>query len=267
MEPTLMALLLVVTLGGFAWSATRRIRQLRVGAPDPHFTLSGGEWWRRLWDVVDYALLQRRMTDPRSRYRAAGIGHALIFWGFSVLALRTLMLWARGFDADFDFWGLFAMDAPLGMAYGFAKDTFVLLVLAGVAVFFVLRARRTPRMTLSGEAYLILGIIATMMVADLIYDGAWFLLQARQAGVPFAFHPAEYAGSTLASLFDAMDLESGTLVVLSHVGFWTHSSLVLIFLNILPFSKHFHVITVLPNVYTRDRTPPGTLPKVDDIEG
>ena len=34
----------------------------------------------------------------------------------------------------------------------------------------------------------------------------------------------------------------------------------LIFLNLLPHSKHFHVITAIPNVFARNLGPVGRLP-------
>jgi len=55
--------------------------------------------------------------------------------------------------------------------------------------------------------------------------------------------------------------------VLWQVGFWAHSALVLIFLNLLPYGKHFHVLTVVPNVFARQLTPRGRLRPVEDIEG
>jgi Fe-S oxidoreductase len=64
-------------------------------------------------------------------------------------------------------------------------------------------------------------------------------------------------GSALAQLFGGA--EPGTLVVLAHLGFWTHSTLVMIFLNLLPLSKHFHVISAVPNVYFRRLEPAGKL--------
>jgi len=59
----------------------------------------------------------------------------------------------------------------------------------------------------------------------------------------------------------------GAITALKHVGFWTHVALVLIFLNLLPYSKHFHIITAIPNVYTQSLEPPGRLPPIEDIEG
>ena len=47
------------------------------------------------------------------------------------------------------------------------------------------------------------------------------------------------------------------LTVFALAGFWTHATLVLVFANLLPHSKHFHIITAIPNVFARDLTPPG----------
>jgi Fe-S oxidoreductase len=62
-------------------------------------------------------------------------------------------------------------------------------------------------------------------------------------------------------------LPAGAISVVGQVGFWAHVVLVLLFLNILPYSKHFHVITAIPNVFLRQLGPPGRLPTVDDLEG
>src|SRR5690606_35698751 len=71
------------------------------------------------------------------------------------------------------------------------------------------------------------------------------------------FHAMEPAGSSVALLLAKVSPQ--TLVVLSHWGFWTHATLVLIFLNILPYSKHFHILTVIQNVFLSDLTLRGRL--------
>ncbi|MFW6050789.1 MAG: (Fe-S)-binding protein [Myxococcota bacterium] len=270
MSPIGMTLLLVSTLAFFAWTAQRRWRQLTVGQPEPRFSIQGGELAGRIKDTVKYALGQRRMPY----YRWAGIGHIFIFVGFMVLTINSLMLWIRGFDPTFDFWGVLGPESPLGMAYRFAKDTVIVLVLVGVAIFVYYRVFKQgrdthigkPRMTLGFEGLLILGIIAVMMLADVLYYGAGNVLQSRAMGLDAPpFHADEFAASALAQALWGIESE-GTLRALWHLGFWTHSSLVLIFLNILPYSKHFHIITVFPNVFTRDRRP-NKLPKVEDLEG
>lgn len=256
-----MALLLLAGWGLFAWSAWRRWRLLMVGAPANRLDRPA----ERLRLTFTYAIAQLRMR----RYPLAGFAHMLIFLGFGVLLLRTLILWGRGFDLSFDFW-IFSADQPLGRIYGLLKDAFALLVIFGVLVFFYYRlVKKLPRMTLSTEGLVILGIILAMMLADILYDGASMVRAARAAagagGPVYAFHAWEPAGS--AAQFLVAGLPGGAVMFLAHLGFWTHSALVLIFLNILPYSKHFHIITGVPNVYTQSLDPPGRLEPINDIDG
>src|SRR6185436_6234291 len=242
--------LLVGLWGAFATSAVRRFRLLRTGSStwEPRFDRLG----ERLLAVVRFALLQSKMPN----YLLAGVAHYLIFSGFVVLLLRTLVLWGRGFDPTFNLFVLGpepVLGLPLGELYGFAKDVFGLLVIAGALTFVYLRVvRREKRMTLSGEGLVILGIIATMMLADLSYDGASLLLHARAAAecgtasycaavreltAPLGPPRSEFAlelfpepgGMLFATLLGGLGSE--TLVPLAKAGFWTHSTLVLVFLN------------------------------------
>jgi ferredoxin len=118
--------------------------------------------------------------------------------------------------------------------------------------------------------------------ADMSYDAAGLVINARYAEfcgqdalaplcdrarlikAPFgpardlAFHPfVEPAASLIALAFAKAELSG--LVPVATLGFWLHTSLVLVFLNILPYSKHFHIITAIPNVFLSDLTPPGRL--------
>ncbi len=254
MNPLLMTILLLAGWGIFAYSARRRWKLLRVGVPEHRFDRPA-ERVRRTWT---YAIVQTRMR----RYPLAGAAHMLIFAGFVILLPRTLVLWGRGFDESFSLWVL-GSHTLLGQTYSFFKDVFAVLVILGTLVFLYYRiVARLPRMTLSGEGLIILGIILAMMLADILYDGATL---ASKMSSPSVFLVCEPAGSFLAqSLFGA---NSKTLSTLAHVGFWTHSCLVLLFLNLLPYSKHFHVITGIPNVYLQDLHSPGRLPPIEDIDG
>ena len=184
MNPWIMVILLLVGWGAFAYSARRRWKLLMVGAPAQRFDRPG-ERLRRMWT---YAILQIRMR----RYPLAGVAHMLIFVGFVILLPRTLVLWGRGFDPSFDLW-ILGTDGALGKIYSFLKDTFAVLVILGTLVFFNFRlVKRLPRLTHSGEGLLILGIIITMMFADILYDGATL----ARASAPFAWY--EPAGSLAA---------------------------------------------------------------------
>ena len=275
MQPIVMFAILVAALSAFAWSANRRWQLLAFGQPENRFDRLAD----RARSVWRYAFAQEKMDY----YQPAGFAHKLIFTGFVVLLLRTIMLAGRGFYAPFNLFVL-SPGGIAGQAYEFAKDIVAILVLCGVSVFFYYRViRPNKRTTLHFEGLLILIIIATMMLADMSYDGAARVLASHQEElcgkmadahcnaiatitaplspeardpVTWAFFPSP-GGSMFAVLYAKLSI--GALVFLAHAGFWTHISLVLIFLNILPHSKHFHVITAIPNVFFRDLKPAGRL--------
>ncbi len=279
MNPVAMAVIIVSLTALFAVSAWRRFNLLKVGTATWESRLS--ELPKRLGLVWTFAFFQKKMRY----YWLAGVAHQLIFLGFVVLLLRTLMLWGRGFFPSFNLFVLGpepVLGLPLGAAYGFLKDVFACLVLLGVAVFVYLRVvRPQKRMTLGVEGLVILGIISAMMLADLTYDGASLVLAHRYASEcasgsgswcaamttlvaplakpegPLNYDLAEPAGSLFALALSG--LGSGVLVVLAHVGFWTHTTLVLVFANLLPYTKHFHIITAVPNVFLGDTTARGRL--------
>ena len=264
MSPVAMTVVLLVSLGVFSWSAVRRWKLLMVGRHDPRAVPTGDTMVDRIKDTIVYMFLQKKLPY----YPVAGIAHVGIFFGFLILLLRSLVLWSRGYDPAFDFFGILALDNPIGALYNIVKDLFNIVVILGALVFVYYRVvTKEKRMTLSGEGLLILFIIITMMLGDLLYDGALILKQSVAAGEELHFSAIEPAGSVIAMMIAPMELSNMGLTVLEHAGFWWHSVLVLVFLNILPYSKHFHIITVLPNIFLRRQTPPGNLIKTEDLEG
>ncbi len=272
-----MFALLFAALTAFGFSSSRRFRLMLAGQYENRF----GNLRERAVATWRYAFKQEKMDY----YQPAGTAHRLIFVGFLVLTVRTVVLVGRGFDPSFNLWVL-APDSAFGKAYEFAKDSVAFCVLAGVSVFFYFRAiKPQKRMALHWEGMLILGIIAVMMIADMAYDGASLVLAnkystfcgadaqvsavdvcARAARIiaPLGHgHEIEWApfpspgGSAFAVLFKG--LSAGPLTILALAGFWTHVVLVLVFLNLLPHSKHFHVITAIPNVFFLALTPKGRL--------
>jgi Fe-S oxidoreductase len=287
MSPTAMLTLIFAALAMFAWSASRRWQLLLVGRPAAEGLDHLGTRLRGTWR---FAFRQEKMDY----YNPAGFAHKLIFAGFVVLLVRTLLLWGRGFYAPFNMWVL-GPAQPLGQVYEFAKDVLATMVIAGTLVFFYYRLFVKPRrMALSFEGLLILVIIFTMMIADMTYDGASLVLASLNGALCGApIHAATAgrcaaietitaplggeqwtgewspwpgpAGSLFAQAFHA--LSPGALVLLARGGFWTHSTLVLLFLNLLPHSKHFHVITSIPNIFLRSLQPAGRLmPMAENAE-
>jgi Fe-S oxidoreductase len=259
MNPLAMTLILVIGWLTFFWSTWLKFRILLKVQPEARFD----RLYERTKRTVIFALGQARMP----RYFTAGVSHMLIFWGFLVLLLRSIVLWGRGYDESFCLWIL--CDGTLGTLYAVTKDLFIIVVFAAATVAIVNRfvnmKGSAARMTHSVEAYLILLIIWVMMVADTTYDWANVVVHARTTGAVILFSWSEPLGSLLASRYPAEGMALGTVNVMRHAGFWGHSALVLIFLNILPYTKHFHVVTAIPNVFLQNLDPPGRLRPIENI--
>jgi Fe-S oxidoreductase len=235
----------LVAAAGLAWSASRKIQLLAAGKHGVPLE----NWWERIRGVLVFVIGQRRMfLEP-----LAGIMHALIFWGFCAFTVRSLGVIYEGFSGGHE---LPFLHTVVGHAYLLTKDTFAFLVLVGVVIATWRRlVTRPARLEYSADAWIILGLIALLMVTDLLADGARI---AGGAPGPWAWTPfSALAGALLA----------GTSLSALHATYsaswWIHVATLYVFANYLPYSKHFHVYTSLPNVLLRPLDPPGKLSTMD----
>ncbi len=254
MNPLLMTVLLIVALAVFGRTMFHKIQLLQALAPADR----ADHLKERLISMLALAVGQKRLVG-RSKERSSGIMHALIFWGFCVLLIRSLTLYGEGFHIGFQL-PLFGDNYLLGYLYIFVKDIMEGIVLLMVLYAIFRRAVLKPeRMHNTFEAYLVLVLIGILMVSDLLYDGIRYnLIQLynNPGGLHFFNNPqygAEFVWTPVsvgaASLVSGLSVDTGT--TLMTFMFWTHICTQLVFLNILPTGKHFHVITALPNVFLK----------------
>lgn len=67
-------------------------------------------------------------------------------------------------------------------------------------------------------------------------------------------------GFTVSSLIGPAlfgELSNNSLVIIERVGWWGHISMVFVFLNFLPYSKHLHILLGFPNTYFANLNPKG----------
>jgi Fe-S oxidoreductase/nitrate reductase gamma subunit len=249
MGPLLTAAMLVIALSFFAFTMLRRMAPLLALRRDDRVSRTG----ERVAALLRYGLGQKRLVDPEER--GPGLLHVVIFAAFLVLALRTITLFGMGFAQGFHL-PLLSPEGALGRIYGLAKDAMVLLALVGVAGFLWRRMVTKPdRVTRSTEGVVILLFIAGLMVTDLLFDGAGLL--ARNAPGE-AWEPAGIVGRALLA-----PLAPEAAHAIGVGAFWIHLAIILTFLNFLPYGKHFHIITGLPNVFFARLSPAGALRKLD----
>jgi Fe-S oxidoreductase len=207
-----------------------------------------------------YGLGQKKFLTGE---QPSGIMHALVFWGFVVLMLQVIMLFGRALDADWSLPG-FGADEPLGPPFFIARDLLEAVVIVGVVYMLYRRVvLHTPRLFGIGraeqryrdaphwEGVLILVFILLIMIGGLLYDAGRLVADDIHSG------ERDFAPLAAAAAAALGGLSSSAASTVSEVGWWLHCVTVLVFLCVLPLSKHFHIITALPNVFFGKLPPRG----------
>lgn len=262
MRPLVMTILILISVAVFTRTALKRWKLMKAARTPVD---RSDHPWRRFRNVLWYGFGQARMF----RYKGAGVAHAFIFGGFVVLLLRALILFARGYSSDpgFGFW-IFNDGTRLGNAYLFLKEAVVVLVFVGVIYFLRARLLAPPkRIALSAQGIVILCMILGIVLTDVFYDATGHIKKMQDEHQSLVFHAATPVASVLSFVL-LPEPGSEEIIAAAHEAcFWLHAVLILVFLNVLPLGKHFHILTVLPNIYFADTRGIGRLRPLDDIEG
>jgi len=243
--------ILICALAVFVMNVRRLVLLLRVGKPENRLDNP----WLRMRRTLRIAFGQSRLF----RETVPGFMHAFIFWGFLVLLTAILEAIGQGLSDDFSLRFLGILYPPLT----FLQDCFAALVTlsVGVALYrrLILRPKRLEVESHGQlDAVLILLTILLIMVSMIGQNAARAVLRGPDGErlVSVAFVP----------LFSSLD--AGSVRLWYELFWWMHIVLVLGFLNYLPYSKHLHILTSIPNVYLASTKPRGALKPIDlDAEG
>jgi Fe-S oxidoreductase len=259
MSPAALVILGGVAIVVFAGLIGMRARLLLAARPAGRIDHLGA----RVKRGVVYGLGQAKFLRGE---QPAGIMHAFIFWGFLVLMLQVITLFGRAFDSSWNIPGL-APSEPLGPVFFVARDLFEALVIVGVLymlyrrviahtqrLFGTLPAERRYHDAPHWEGTLILVFILLIMVGGLLYDAG------RLVAYDIHGNERDFAPVTAAVAAALGGLSPSTAKTVSDVGCWMHGLTILIFLNFLPLSKHFHIITAIPNLFF-GKLPPPSVPR------
>ncbi len=241
-----MSLLMFLSFSLFVNTIADRYWLLRSGEGDNRLDRIP----ERLKRLITIGFLQKRLLYKKG----SGWMHVMIFSGFLVVATRTLTLMGRGFNPDFH---LPLLGGPLGLVYALFKDTFTVIVLLAL-IYSVYRRTviRPSRLHLTGEAILILVWIGALMMTDLLMDAGAIAAAGSAPDRGWA-----WASTLLSGVFSGVSPEMLHRHIVAN--YWLHIVLLLAFLNVLPFGKHFHVLTALAATFLSRLTPQGALEKME----
>lgn len=194
-EQWILALALAGSLAA-AWRRFRRVLRTIFGSrPDPDFR------WRplrrRLLRFVSEVLLQSKVIRERP---AAGLAHAVVFWGFCAFALATVNHLGAGFGLE-----LISREGGFGRVYFAAVAGFAAAVAIAITGLAVRRFCIRPRWL--GEFSLESGLIALLIFVLMVTYLADYLSAAP-----------------------------------SRAAWWVHTAALLVFLPLIPRTKHLHLV-------------------------
>jgi Fe-S oxidoreductase len=246
-------LLFVGFVAFFLWAVYLRLRVILRGK----MVVRWDQFPKRLVTALGLVGGNWRVATRR-RYWISGMAHTMIFWGFITLQVRTLNFLLDGVHKDA------SLQSLLGGVYtGYrpVMDLFDVVVIVGVGIAAFQRiVLRPPRHTLNMDAWIILGLIDFLMITDVM--GNSFEIALDRGGKDYL----SFFAFGVANLWDRVGLQGSAAEAL-HTAFWyAHLIDFLVFLCFLPFSKHSHVISVFPNVFTRTLQRTGVLQPMPDLE-
>ncbi len=241
-------IVLLTAVGFMARSVSRLISYLSFAKSEKR--------WDRIYDRVMHTLSVAIFQTKILRDKKAGPIHAMIFWGFMILLSAAAEAVLEGIHPALGISFL----GPIYSIFSLLVDFFCLLIIVGVALSlwrrYVTKVKRLQVESERVEAGMILLTIFSIVSALLIQNTAHVALGTDSQ---WALRPVS---SALAhSLFAG--LSTSTLECTYETAWWIHIVLILAFTNYLPYSKHLHVLTSVPNVFFSPLEYPNTLEKID----
>ncbi len=224
--------LFLAALSLFTYNLLRIRTYLMLGRSENRFSDVG----KRIGKVLGIGIGQAKIfRDP-----VAGLMHALIFWGFLVLITAVLEAFIQGFYSGFSL----GMLGAVSQVFFASQDLFGSLVILSVlyALFrrYVLHPKRLQGDgNTNADATFILCLIMGVMLTMFGVNATKMAVHPEYA----SYYKAHFIASHLSGLF------AGKEVTFYNIFWWGHIIIILTFMNYLPYSKHFHIVTSLPNVY------------------
>ncbi len=220
---------------------------------------------KRIKNVVLLALGQKKMFKKP----VPALLHLAVYAGFVIINIEMLEIFLDGVS------GQHRLFAPLlGGFYAWLIGFFEILaalVLIGCVIFLIrrniLKVRRLNQGELDGwprnDANLILITEIVLMGLFLTMNTADQVLQSRGAAHYTTTDPfwiTQHFTGLMAGLSD------GALTGVERTAWWLHIIGVFLFLNYLPYSKHFHIVLAFPTAYFTRLQPQSELDNMSGIQ-
>ncbi|MEO7003642.1 MAG: (Fe-S)-binding protein [Ktedonobacterales bacterium] len=248
----IFAIVLIAAWVIFALRIRTLVRLMLAGRPENRFN--------HLGDRVKYFTLMVLGQRGVLRDPLPGVAHFFTFWGFIIIQLDALNLWAMGVGFQIPF---LTGDSgwAIGRAFAVLLDFFVFMAALALIAFTYRRVVLRPKQLQSqghgmADAFTILGMIALVLVTLFFFEVFSYVATNGAAWTPF--------GAVVAPAFGGIPTRAA--IALADVSWWANVLMVVGFLVYIPYSKHLHLLATPFNVFFRNFGPIGALQPIENIE-
>lgn len=231
----LFIIIFIISFGFLFYNLREKYKYLMVGKKENRFNNIP----ERLLNVLKIVFAQSKLLrDP-----IAGTVHFIIFWGFVFFLIAVIEAILQGFYSPFSFRFLGGFYQVIALVH----EVFGILIFIAVIVALIRRfVIKVPRLQGDSEEKKDAAIVLLMIlfvVISMIGQNVSTILIQKYYSAETDIRPV----SLLFSSFINLSIESAAMFY--DIFWWIHIILIFTFMNYLPYSKHFHVFTSVPNVY------------------
>ena len=236
-------LFFIFAIGLFVWSCKKLYTYMMVAKKKDERFDKTGERLKNVWKIAFGQ--SKLLRDPH-----AGMLHFSIFWGFVLFLFVVVETIIQGFYSSFSlaFTGLFYLFIT------FIQDIFGLLVIISCiyALYrrFVKHIKRLEVDIIGKLDATVILVLIMIVVISMFGENISEIAKHNFILGKYEFRPVS---SYLSHLFYGNNTENASTFY--EIFWWSHIVFVFGFLNYLPYSKHFHVITSIPNTYFSKLSP------------
>ena len=255
----IFSLLVIVGFGFFGYNIWKVRSNILLGRD----VNRSDNFWTRLKLMTLVAFGQKKMfSKPIPAFL-----HLALYVAFVITQIELIEIIADGLSG-----GHRSLSVSLGGFYTFMISFIeILSVLAFIATIAFLARRnmlKVPRLRMSElkgwptkDANLILIFEVILLVCIFTMNGADEAAQVLSSNSSYGFTVSQFIGPVFFGGIKSIE----TLHLLEQIGWWGHIIMVFIFLNYLPYSKHFHILLAFPNTYYSNLEKKGKFTNLESV--
>jgi heterodisulfide reductase subunit C len=255
----IFSLLVIVGFGFFGYNIWKVRSNILLGRD----VKRSDNFWQRLKLMTLVAFGQKKMfSKPIPAFL-----HLALYVAFVITQIELIEIIADGLSG-----GHRSLSVSLGGFYTFMISFIeILSVLAFIATIAFLARRnmlKVPRLRMSElkgwptkDANLILIFEVILLVCIFTMNGADEAAHVLSSNSSYGFTVSQFIGPVFFGGIKSIE----TLHLLEQIGWWGHIIMVFIFLNYLPYSKHFHILLAFPNTYYSNLEKKGKFTNLESV--